>query len=399
MFKLALKGILARKGRLLLTSLAVILGTSFLAGTYIFSDTLTKSFNVLFADVFEDTDAYVRSSVAIKGDFGSEERQRIPDSLTAEVAQVPGVKTAVSSVLGFARVIGKDGEPVGSGGNGPPEFGSSIVAEGETFWSISEGSLPVKSDEVALDSSTAKDGGYTIGDTVKVVAQAGIARLHPCRHRPLRRRLVARRVDVCAVRSRHRRRVRGQARLHRRGRRHQRRKCVRRRTGGPHRRCAAGRPADRDPHRRRGHQGESGHDRRGSELLHDLLERVLLHRHGGGVLRHLQRVLDHRGAASTRERAPARRRSAALPGHAGDVARVRGGRHPRVPVGPRRGHRGVLSPQELPRSARDRLPVDGTPTAATHHRADDRARHDRHGPVGSAAGATYGACVAIGGDA
>ena len=53
MFKIALKGILARKGRLLLTSLAVILGTSFLAGTYIFSDTLTKSFNDLFADVFD----------------------------------------------------------------------------------------------------------------------------------------------------------------------------------------------------------------------------------------------------------------------------------------------------------------------------------------------------------
>ena len=62
MFRLALKGILARKGRLLLTSLAVILGTSFLAGTSIFSDTLKKSFNDLFAAVFEDTDAYVRSS-------------------------------------------------------------------------------------------------------------------------------------------------------------------------------------------------------------------------------------------------------------------------------------------------------------------------------------------------
>ena len=139
MFKIALKGILARKGRLLLTSLAVILGTSFLAGTFIFSDTLTKSFKDLFADVFDDTDAYVRSSVVIKGDFGQEERQRIPDSLTAEVAKVPGVKTAASSVLGFARVIGKDGKPVGKEGNGPPNFGSSITAAGEAFWKISDG--------------------------------------------------------------------------------------------------------------------------------------------------------------------------------------------------------------------------------------------------------------------
>ena len=173
MFKLALKGILARKGRLLLTSLAVILGTSFLAGTFIFSDTLTKSFKDLFATVFDGTDAYVRSSVVIEGDFGAEDRQRIPDSLTAEVATVPGVKTAASSVLGFARVIGKDGKPVGTEGNGPPNFGSSIAAEGEAFWKISDGRLPVNDHELALDTSTADKGGYQLGDTVKVVAQAG----------------------------------------------------------------------------------------------------------------------------------------------------------------------------------------------------------------------------------
>ena len=173
MFKIALKGIMARKGRLLLTSLAVILGTSFLAGTYIFSDTLTKSFDNLFATVFQGTDAYVRSSVVIESDFGQDDRQRIPDTLTPIVAGVPGVKTAESSVLGFARVIGKDGQPVGREGNGPPNFGSSIAAEGETIWKISDGKLPTNNTEVALDTETADKGGYKLGDSVKVVAQGG----------------------------------------------------------------------------------------------------------------------------------------------------------------------------------------------------------------------------------
>jgi putative ABC transport system permease protein len=173
MFKIALKGIMARKGRLLLTSLAVILGTSFLAGTYIFSDTLTKSFDNLFATVFQGTDAYVRSSVVIESDFGQDDRQRIPDTLTPIVAGVPGVKTAESSVLGFARVIGKDGKPVGREGNGPPNFGSSIAAEGETIWKISDGKLPTNNTEVALDTETADKGGYKLGDSVKVVAQGG----------------------------------------------------------------------------------------------------------------------------------------------------------------------------------------------------------------------------------
>src|SRR3954468_6847919 len=173
MFKIALKGIMARKGRLLLTSLAVILGTSFLAGTYIFSDTLTKSFNDLFSTVFQGTDAYVRSSVVIESDFGQDDRQRIPDTLTPIVAQVPGVKTAESSVLGFARVIGKDGNPIGKEGNGPPNFGSSIAGEGETIWKISDGRLPSGNGELALDTKTAESGDYVLGDTVKVVAQGG----------------------------------------------------------------------------------------------------------------------------------------------------------------------------------------------------------------------------------
>ena len=172
MLKLALKGILARKGRLLLTSLAVILGTSFLAGTFMFSDTLKKSFHDLFANVFEDTDAYVRSSSVIEGDFGAEERQRIPDTVTALVAKVPHVRVAEGNVFGFARVIGKDNKPVGSDGNGPPTFGSSISPD-EAFWKISSGRLPSADGEVALDAGVAKKANYQVGDTVKVVAQAG----------------------------------------------------------------------------------------------------------------------------------------------------------------------------------------------------------------------------------
>ena len=70
MFRLSLKMTLARKGRLILTSLAIILGTSFLSGTYIFSDTLNKTFDRLFSDVFRDVDAYVRSSSFVEVDFG-----------------------------------------------------------------------------------------------------------------------------------------------------------------------------------------------------------------------------------------------------------------------------------------------------------------------------------------
>ena len=83
MFRIALKGILGRKARLILTSLAVILGTSFLAGTSVFSDTLNRTFDNLFSDVFKNVDAYVRSTQVIEADFGQEERQRISADLVS----------------------------------------------------------------------------------------------------------------------------------------------------------------------------------------------------------------------------------------------------------------------------------------------------------------------------
>ena len=78
MFKVSIKGILARKSRLLLTSLAVIMATAFLSSTYIFSDTIQNTFDDLFADAFRNTDAYVRSSNVIEADFGNKQRDRHP---------------------------------------------------------------------------------------------------------------------------------------------------------------------------------------------------------------------------------------------------------------------------------------------------------------------------------
>ena len=173
MFRIALKGILGRKARLILTSLAVILGTSFLAGTSVFSDTLNRTFDNLFSDVFKNVDAYVRSTQVIEADFGLEERQRITADLVAIVEKVPGVRDASPDIQGFARIIGKDGKPIGSGGQGPPTFGSIGEEFTGNLWSTAKGRWPVGPTEVAIDEASAKAGKYILGDTVKVVAQSG----------------------------------------------------------------------------------------------------------------------------------------------------------------------------------------------------------------------------------
>lgn len=173
MFRIALKGILGRKARLILTSLAVILGTSFLAGTSVFSDTLNRTFDNLFSDVFKNVDAYVRSTQVIDADFGQEERQRISADLVSIVEKVPGVRDASPDIQAFARIIGKDGKPIGSDGQGPPTFGSIGEEFAGALWSTAEGNWPNGPTEVVIDEASAKAGKYVLGDTVKVVAQSG----------------------------------------------------------------------------------------------------------------------------------------------------------------------------------------------------------------------------------
>lgn len=173
MLRIALKSVLARKSRLALTSIAVVLGTSFLSGTYVFSDTLQTTFNQLFADVFQNTNSFVRSSNVIEGELGREQRQLVPVSLVQEVRSVAGVRDAEGLVQGFARIVGKDGKPLGSEGDGPPTFGSVISDYSGALWKIKTGQLPHGSTEVALDEESAKKGNYTVGDTVRVTAAGG----------------------------------------------------------------------------------------------------------------------------------------------------------------------------------------------------------------------------------
>lgn len=171
MFRLSFKMTLARKGRLLLTSLAIILGTSFLAGTSIFSATVNSTFDRLFTDVFRDVDAYVRSTSSVDTGFG-EQRAPSPISALETILGVEGVSAAVGDMQSYARVIGKDGKPLGED-QGPPTFGGIASSSAAGLWNTESGRLPIGPKEVMLDRTTAEAGKFVIGDTVRVNALSG----------------------------------------------------------------------------------------------------------------------------------------------------------------------------------------------------------------------------------
>ena len=170
MFRIALKNVLARKGRLLLSSLAVIAGCTFLSGVFVFSDTINSRIDTIFATAYDRTDAFVRSSVKIENDFGEDQRGTISTSLIDEVRAVPGVKAADGDVRGTAVITNPEGTIVG--GEGPPQYGAVFANEESSPWRLEEGRAAQDGTEVVIDSSTADRGSIEVGDTVTISASA-----------------------------------------------------------------------------------------------------------------------------------------------------------------------------------------------------------------------------------
>src|SRR4029079_11464272 len=72
MMRTTLKNLSARKLRLLTTSIAVLLGVAFMAGTLVLTDTIGKTFDDLFANVNAGTDVYVRGETAFTSELGDQ---------------------------------------------------------------------------------------------------------------------------------------------------------------------------------------------------------------------------------------------------------------------------------------------------------------------------------------
>ena len=171
MFRLAVRNVTARFGRILLTALAIIVSTAFLSGTFIFRDTLESSFDALFAKSYEKVDVYVQSANSVETAFGFERRDSESIDAVAIAAAVPGVRDAQALISGDAVVIAKNGKPIERLSRSTS--GGTINTGALSVWKIVGGHRPTADDEVVLDSQTAEDGNYSIGDQVKVNAEAG----------------------------------------------------------------------------------------------------------------------------------------------------------------------------------------------------------------------------------
>ena len=108
MIGVALKGLLGRKLRAVLTAFAIVLGVAMISGSFVLTDTLGKTIDGVFEQSYENTDAVISSKHAVKTDDGDKEKPPFADDVLAKVQDLPGVRVAEGEVEATTTLVDGD---------------------------------------------------------------------------------------------------------------------------------------------------------------------------------------------------------------------------------------------------------------------------------------------------
>ena len=168
MASVALRNLGARKLRTFLTSLAIVLGVMMVAGTYILTDTIDRSFDDIFTESNAGIDAVVQSKEVVETDDGT--LPPFDAAVLEDVKRTDGVAEAAGAIADpQVSIVGSDGEPLG--GNGAPSFAFSTGPERFDPLTYVEGGPPTSDDEVVIDKASADSEGYELGDEIELAGK------------------------------------------------------------------------------------------------------------------------------------------------------------------------------------------------------------------------------------
>ncbi len=172
MFKATIKGIFARRVRLALTAIAVLLGVTFVSASYVLTDTLQGSFNGIFNQTVSNVDLVVRARNPFVGS-SNVQRIRMPEAVLGEVRHDSSLEAAEGIVVGQAQLLGKDGKAIQNGGT--PNLGFSWAPSSRVgpFRLVHDGKshAPRGNNEIVIDEGTARRNQFGVGDTVTVAPE------------------------------------------------------------------------------------------------------------------------------------------------------------------------------------------------------------------------------------
>jgi putative ABC transport system permease protein len=169
--RLAVKSLWARKVRALTTTLAVVIGVAFVAGTYILTDTTFAAFDEIFTDSLAKTSVVITAREEVRQETG--EVPSFSAAVLPKVRRVQGVREAVGQIFTTGALFDAENEQIGS--QFAPKFIASVLPESLETQTYVDGRPPRGAGEATLDESAAEEDGLGIGDTLKLASVERVA--------------------------------------------------------------------------------------------------------------------------------------------------------------------------------------------------------------------------------
>jgi putative ABC transport system permease protein len=171
---LAIKSLWSRKVRASTTTLAVVIGVAFVAGSYILTDTIFAAFDQIFSESLKGTSVVITARNPVEQEGG--ETPTIGASLLARVRSTPGVRLAAGAIFTPGGFFNSKGEAIGT--KFSPKFISSTLPDGLDSLTYLSGHPPRGPGEASIDMAAAEGAGISLGDRIEI---AGQRRVHTYR--------------------------------------------------------------------------------------------------------------------------------------------------------------------------------------------------------------------------
>jgi putative ABC transport system permease protein len=169
MIRVALRGMMRRKLRTVLTAIAIVLGVALITGTYVLTDSIKGAFGGIFTSVYRGTDATVtgKSAFTLSGQSNTT-APPFDEALLPRIRALPEVADAVGGVGGIAHLI-VNGKVVAFGG--APNLGFSVDPTRPELNTLTlvDGKWPAQN-QVVIDQATAQKKDLRVGQTIGVQA-------------------------------------------------------------------------------------------------------------------------------------------------------------------------------------------------------------------------------------
>lgn len=174
MRKVTIRGLMARKLRLALTALAIVLGVMFVTGTLVLGDTLNRTFDALVGTAYGKISFQIRGKAAFRAASANSgtDRNPVPAPIATTVRRLPGVAYVHGDVSGYAQFVDRQGNAIGGGAGNTLGFSFDPNRQLSPYRLV-EGRAPTAADDVVMDKATATKHGFTIGDRVRILLPGG----------------------------------------------------------------------------------------------------------------------------------------------------------------------------------------------------------------------------------